>query len=140
MPSDWKTRIGLKLPIRLPRTEVLVIAGAALLAFVITLIVVASSTGARTRQAAAAALQERKGREKPPLFSPEELALSPEDFLVPAPPSVETSLRYAPFRPRLTRWSEELASRYWVAPRQITREIVESINDKEIQRLFQDVP
>ena len=49
-------------------------------------------------------------------------------------------LEYVPFRPRLKRWSAELAAKYWVAPREVATEIVQTINDQNIQRLFQDVP
>jgi hypothetical protein len=126
--------------VRLPRFEVLIIAGAALLAFVITLVVVASSSGARARRVAAEVAAERLQHEKPPALTPEELALTPEDFLLPSFEPVARSLEYVPYRPRLQRWNPELVDKYWIAPRDIAQEIVGSINDQNMQRLFQKVP
>jgi hypothetical protein len=126
--------------IRLPRTEILIIAGAALVAFVITLAVVTSGSGARAGRAAAEAAAERLQNKKPPALSAEELALSPEDFMLPSMEPVERSLEYVPFRPRLQRWSPALVDRFWIAPRDIATEIVGSINDQNMQQLFQKVP
>ena len=118
----------------------LAVAGVALLAFVITLSVVASTTAERSRRAAAQALQESARMKKPPLLTTEELALGAEDFILPPLDRPEAGPAYVPYRPRLTRWSQDLASKYWVAPRDIATEIVESINDRNTQRLFEDVP
>ena len=110
-----------------------------MLAFVVTLTVMASSAAARSRRAADLARQDRQLGQKKPLLTSEELALSVEDFMLPAPPRPETEPRYVPFRPRLSRWSAELAAKYWVPPRDIAQEIVQSLNDQYVQRLFQDV-
>jgi len=119
---------------------VLVVAGIALLAFVITLSVLATSAAGRARQAATQAAEESVRAKKQPLLTTEELALGAEDFILPPLDRPEAKLEYAPFRPRLTRWSADLAAKYWVEPRDIAAEIVESINDQNMQRLFQDVP
>jgi hypothetical protein len=119
---------------------VLAIAGIALLAFVITLFVVASSAAGRSRRAAAQALEESARAKKRPLLTTEELALGAEDFILPRLDRPEPKLEYVPFRPRLSKWSADLASKYWVAPRDIAAEIVETINDQNMERLFQDVP
>ena len=140
LPSGWKTANRLKQLIPRPRVEVLAVVGVALLAFVITLSVVASRTAERTRRAAAQARQESARANKKPLVTTEELALGAEDFVLPPLDRPEARMEYVPFRPRLTRWSQDLASKYWVAPRDIATEIVESINDRNMQRLFQDVP
>ncbi len=118
----------------------LAVAGAALLALVITLSVVASTTAERSRRAAAQALQESARTQKAPLLTIGELALGAEDFILPPLERPATGPEYAPYRPRLTRWSQDLASKYWVAPRDIATDIVESANDRNIRRLFQDVP
>jgi len=118
---------------------VLIIAAACVVAFIITLSVLAGSTAARARQAAALAREDAQRAQKKPVLTTEELALGVDDFMLPAPPPMESEPRYVPFRPRLTRWSPELAARYWVSPRQIATEIVESMNDQYIERLFQDV-
>jgi hypothetical protein len=110
------------------------------LAFVITLGVLASSVAGRSRREAAQAKEESALSKKKPLLTAEELALGSEDFILPPLDRPESKLRYVPFRPRLTRWSPELVEKYWVAPRRIAGEIVESINDQYVQRLFQDVP
>ena len=49
-------------------------------------------------------------------------------------------MQYAPFRPRITRWSADLAAKYWVSPRDIAAEIIQSVNDQNMQRLFQGIP
>jgi hypothetical protein len=118
---------------------VLIIAAACVLAFVITLSVLASSSAARARKAAAEAQQSRRAR-APAALTAEDLALGTDDFLLPStePPVLQPS--YAPFRPRSARWSAEQVAKYWVAPRRIATEMVQSMNDQAVQRLFQDVP
>jgi hypothetical protein len=111
----------------------------ALVAFVITLSILVSGTAARSRRAAAQALEESRRAQKKPLLSAEELALGVEDFMLPEYQRPESAPKYAPFRPRLARWSAEAAARYWVPPRDIALELVQSMNDQSIQRLFQDV-
>ena len=139
LPSGWK--IGSRLRrLRLPRAEVLVLLGAALVALVISLSIVASSSAARSRRAAEMAQQERLRQKKTPAFTLEDLALGPEDFLLPSLQGPSLEPRYAPFRPRLSRWSAEQASKYWVSPRDIATEMVQSMNDRAIERLFHDVP
>jgi hypothetical protein len=124
----------------LPRTEILVIAGVCVLAFAVTLAVVGGAAAARARRASAEALLDRQAARKPSLLSAEDLAITPEDFLLPTIAEADTRLLYAPFRPRLARWNPELIRKYWVPPREIAAEIVESINDQNMQRLFQNVP
>jgi len=119
---------------------VLAVAGVALLAFVITLAVTASAAAGRARRASAQAAAESAREKNKPLLTMQELALGAEDFILPPLDRPEAKQRYVPFRPRLTRWSAELASKYWVSPRDIATEIVERINDQDIERLFQDVP
>lgn len=111
-----------------------------MIAFVITLSVLASSSVARARQVSARALEESRRPKKPPAFTAEDLALGAEDFLLPSLESPVLEPRYAPFRPRQSRWSVEEVAKYWVSPRDIATEMVESMNDRAIQRLFQDVP
>jgi hypothetical protein len=126
---------------RLPRYEILIIAGVALVAFVVTLSVMASSTGARARRRAVEARQETERSPTPkPALSADELELTPDDFLVPQPPAADTALSYVPFRPRLERWSEEIAGKYWIPPREIAIDVLRSINDQKMKRLLQDVP
>ena len=140
LPSGWKIGSRLKQLLRLPRAEVLAVAGAALLAFVITLAIVASAAAGRSRRAAAQAAEESAREKKKPLLTMEELALGAEDFILPPLDRPEAKMEYVPFRPRLKRWSAGMASKYWVAPRDIAAEIVETINDQNMQRLFQEVP
>jgi hypothetical protein len=110
------------------------------LAFVITLSVLGSSSAARSRRAAAQAQEESRRQKQPPAFTAEDLALGEQDFLLPSMESPVLQPRYAPFRPRQSRWSAEQAAKYWVSPRDIAGEMVQSMNDRTIQRLFQDVP
>ena len=111
-----------------------------MLAFVITLAVVVPSAGNRARRAAADARDEGAGQGKPPLLTAEELALGSEDFILPSLDLPADGMRYAPFRPRIMRWSADLAAKYWVSPRDIAAEIIQSVNDRNMQRLFQDIP
>ena len=111
----------------------------ALVAFVITLSIVVSSTAAQSRRAAAQALEETRRAQKKPLLTTEDLALGVEDFMLPPYQGPESAPKYVPFRPRLARWSAEAAARYWVPPREIALELVQSMNDQSIERLFQDV-
>ena len=140
LPSGWKIGSRLKQLLRLPRAEVLAIAGIALLAFVIALAVLSSAAAGRSRRAAAQTEEESARAKKKPLLTMEELALGAEDFILPPLDRPEPRLEYVPFRPRLKRWSADLAAKYWVAPRDVATEIVQTINDQNMQRLFQDVP
>jgi hypothetical protein len=129
-----------KLPRRLPRPEILIVAGAALLAFVITLAVLAAQAGARARGTAAAARQEMQRTAKKPLLSAEELEITPEDYMIPNLAPAPLTQQYVPYRPRLPRWNPELVQKYWVDPKEIAKEIVGSINDRAMEQLFQNVP
>ena len=126
--------------LRLPRREVLIVAGAALLSFVITLSIVASGARGRQRSAEAAQRAELARGQKPPALSTEELLLTADDFLLPELRTLETSLTYTPFRPQLPRWSKQMVAAWWISPREIALEIIASINDANMQRLFEKVP
>jgi hypothetical protein len=125
---------------RLPRYEILIVAGVALLAFIITLSVMASSVGARARRRAQEARQELERPRTPPILSADDLALTPDDFLLPQAPSMSTDIPYVPFRPRLEKWSAEIAGKYWISPRDIAIDILRAVNDENMKRLLQDVP
>jgi hypothetical protein len=129
-----------KLSLRLPRREILIIAGVALLAFVVTLAIMSSSSGSRARRRALEARQELERNRTRPALSAAELELTPDDFLLPAAPAIDTGLSYIPFRPRLERWSPEMAGKYWIAPREIAIDVLGSVNDENMRRLLQDVP
>ncbi len=125
----------MKLP-RLPRPEILIIAGTAFLAFVITLAVLASHAHA----VSVAALQERQRAAPRPLLSADELEITPEDYMVPDLSPTDPGPQYVPYRPRLPKWNQELVQKYWVDPREIVKEVVGSINDRNMEQLFQSVP
>ena len=124
---------------RLPRAEILIIVGACVLAFIITLAIVSTSDGARVRRLAAEEHRALQHTEKQPALSPEELALTTEDFMLPAAPPPETEPHYVPFRPRQARWSAEAVAKYWIPPRQIILEILQAANDRTMRRLFEKV-
>jgi len=126
--------------LRLPRREVIIVAGAALLSFVITLSIVASGARGRLRSAEAAQRAEIARMQEPPALSAEELSLTADDFLLPELTTLETSPTYTPFRPRLQRWSRQMVAAYWISPREIALEIIASINDANMQRLLEKVP
>ena len=126
----------MKLPRRLPRPEILIIAGAAFLAFVITLAVLSSHAHA----ASVTALRERQSAAPQPLLRADELEITPEDYMVPDLSPVTRPPQYVPYRPRLPKWSQELVQKDWGDPREIVKEIVGSINDRNMALLFQNVP
>jgi len=140
LPFGWRTGRGVKQFLRLPRREVLIVAGAALLSFVITLSIVASGARGRLRSAEEAQRAEKGRAQKPPALSSEELSLTADDFLLPKLTPLGTSPTYTPFRPRLPRWSRHMVAAYWISPREIALEIIASINDANMQRLFEKVP
>ena len=124
---------------RLPRAEILIIAAVCAVAFIVTLAIVSTSDGARTRRLAAEEHQALQHAERRPALAPEELALTPEDFMMPTAPSPETAPHYVPFRPRQTRWGAEAVGKYWVPPRQITLGILQAANDRNMRLLFEKV-
>ena len=123
---------------RLPRAEILVIAGACVIAFIVTLAVVSSSRGARTRRLAAEERQSIARTPKPAALSPDELALTPEDFMLLSQPTEKTP-RYVPFRPPQTYWSAETVEKYWIPPRKVIIEALQAANDLNMRRLFESV-
>jgi hypothetical protein len=127
-----------KLFLRLPRREILIVAGVALVSFIVTLAILGSSAGSRARRAQQARQELEKTRTGPTL-SAAELELTPDDFLLPPAPAVTTDLSYVPFRPRLDKWSAEMADRYWIPPRDVAIDVLKGINDENMKRLLQDV-
>ncbi len=124
---------------RLPRAEILAIAGACVIAFIVTLAVVSSSSGARIRRLAAEEHQSIARTQKPAALSPDELALTPEDFMLPQPQPTEKTPRYVPFRPPQTYWSAETVEKYWIPPRKVIIEALQAANDLNMRRLFESV-
>ena len=124
---------------RLPRVEILIITGVSVLAFVITLAVVSSSGGARTRRLVAEERQALAHTQKPPALTPDELALTPEDFMLPVPQPAEKTPRFIPFRPQQSQWSAETVRKYWIPPRQVTLDLLQAANDQNMRRLFEKV-
>jgi hypothetical protein len=126
--------------LRLPRREVLVIAGAAVLAFVITLAIMGAGAANRARRVRAEQREEMAHARKAPALTPEDLALAPEDFFLPDLRAPKQSFPYVPYRPRVQRWNAQMVRAYWIEPRQIAIDIIASINDQAMQRLFEKVP
>jgi hypothetical protein len=100
--------------------------------------VLASRAAAGTRARAQALAREQQAAQKAPPLTTRELALSPDDFMLPAPPSPGTG--YVPWRPRTPVWTEEMVKRYWVPPRQIAADTVGTLSDQAMERLFEKVP
>jgi hypothetical protein len=119
---------------------VLAIAGAAVLAFVITLAIMGAGAAGRARRIQAERREEMTATQKRPVLSAEERALAPEDFFLPDLPVAEKSYHYVPYRPRVQRWNAPMVGSYWIEPRQIATDIVASINGQAMQRLFEKVP
>jgi hypothetical protein len=126
--------------LRLPRREVLVIAGAAIVAFAVTLGIMGASVRARSLRARQEQSAEIARTRKQPMLAAEEMTLAPEDFLLPDLQLPVKEPAYIPYRPRLQRWNAQVAGAYWVAPRQIAIDIIAAINDQAMQRLLEKVP
>ena len=125
---------------RLPRPEVLLIAGLALVTFVITLSILASRAGADVRGRAAEALREQQKTLQAPPLTPQELSLAADDFMLEPSPAAPKELEYIPWRPRTERWTQEMINQYWVDPRQVAIDIVSAVNDRAMETLFEKVP
>jgi hypothetical protein len=124
---------------RLPRTEVLVIAGLGFVTFVITLSVLAAQAGRDIRGRAAAALKEQQKALQAPPLTPQELSLQPGDFML-APAASAPAQGYVPWRPKTERWTQEMINQYWVDPREVAVDIVSAVNDQAMETLFEKVP
>ena len=124
---------------RLPRREVLVVLGLGLAAFIVTLSVLASRTSADVRGRAAQALKEQEAANPGPSLTTQELALAPDDFMLPDEPGRGTPA-YVPWRPRTPVWTREMIDRWWIPPRAIATDILGTANDQAMQRLFEKVP
>ncbi len=124
---------------RPPRREILIVAGLGFAAFAITLSVLASRTAADIRGRAAAQLREIQASKLAPPLTSEELALSPDDFMLPQEPAARAP-SYVPWRPRTPVWTKEMVGKYWIPPREIAADIVGVLNDREMKRLFEKVP
>jgi len=125
---------------RLPRREVLVIAGAAVVAFAVTLGILGAGVKGRADRAQQYQREETARNKKPPVLTPAETRLSADDFLLPESPAPARATGYVPFRPRMVRWSPQEVSAYWISPRKIAIDIIASINDQAMQRLLEKVP
>ncbi len=118
----------------IPR-EALFIAAVAVASAVITLIVLTASFNSRERRAAQEA-REAQGKS----MAPQVEQLSVDDFLLPAAPSADKPAGYYPFRPRLLRWSRENVEKFWVSPRRIATDTIGTINDRNMESMFEKVP
>ena len=79
-------------------------------------------------------------RRKAPVLSSQDLAVTADDFLLPVVAGPRESPTYTPFRPRLSRWSDEMIRPYWVPPRDIAMDVLKSMNDLDMEKLFEKVP
>jgi hypothetical protein len=102
--------------------------------------VVVSASGARARKAARDLLNTPAPIVASPGLHPEDFGLTVDDFLLPTATTNDTTVRYTPFRQRLTKWTPQQVAKYWISPREIATEIVASLNDQNVGRLFEKVP
>jgi hypothetical protein len=115
------------------------IAGLAVVTFVITLSVLAAKTGADIRGRAAAALKEQQKSLQAPPITQAELSLQADDFIL-APSTSEPAQGYIAWRPKTERWTQEMINQYWVDPRQVAVDIVSAVDDQAMETLFEKVP
>ncbi len=118
--------------IRLPRREVIFVAAAGVLAAVVTLIVLVASFNAQERRASRAQAAATTA-------GPAPAELSVDDFLLPSLHPAGVVPDYYPFRPRLQRWSRENVEKFWVSPRQIATDAIGTINDRNMEGMFEKV-
>lgn len=132
----------MKLSLRVPRFEILVIAAVSVLAVIVTLLILGARTGARERRAAqsAAQAQAQAQAQTAQAANAASQALTLEDFILPEAPGPLQLPDYYPFRPRLPRWSREQADRFWISPRQVAVDLVSAVNDRNMEELFKNVP
>lgn len=123
----------MKLSLRVPRREILVIAAASVVAVIVTLLVLGGRSGARERRAA----QSEAQAARPAAAQP---ALTLEDFVLPEAPGPVKLPDYYSFRPRIQRWSREQADKFWVSPRQVAIDLIGAVNDRNMEELFRNVP
>jgi hypothetical protein len=116
------------------------IAGAAIVAFAVTLGIMGASVRGRSLRAREEQRAELARTRRQPALAAEEMTLSPEDFLLPDLKTTTPEPAYIPYRPHLRRWNAQMAGAYWISPRQIAVDIIASINDQAMQRLFEKVP
>jgi hypothetical protein len=118
------------------RREVLFITATAFLSVVVTLIVLTVSSNTRERRAAAE-VPQKQGEVA---VSGGEGALSVDDFLLPAAPQAEQPPAYYAFRLPVLKWTRENVDKFWVAPRDIAGETIGTINDRNMENMFEKIP
>lgn len=118
------------------RPEVLIIAAAGVASAVITLIVLTVSFNSREHRAVELA-KEPPGSGQATSRAADELSV--DDFIFPTLPPADSMPDYYPFRPRLHRWSREDVEKYWVSPRQIAIDTIATINDRNMESMFEKV-
>ncbi len=110
-------------------------AAAGALAAVITLIVLIASSNARQGRATPS---EARGAAGAASLSAEN-ELSVDDFVLPSLRPADAAPEYSPFRRRLLRWSRENVEKFWVSPRQIATDAIGTINDRNMESMFEKV-
>ncbi|MGA2765701.1 MAG: hypothetical protein ABSG17_20325 [Spirochaetia bacterium] len=124
-----------------PRPEVLIVAAAGVVAFVITLIILSVSFNSRARGVDGQALKARgaQGAQGSAAASQAESDLSVDEFLLPVVRQDGGAPDYYPFRPRLEKWSRESVEKFWVSPRTIAADALGRINDRNMEDMFEKV-
>jgi hypothetical protein len=116
-----------------------VVLGLGLAAFIITLSVMASRAAADARGRAAQAVKEQQAAAPGPALTTQELALAPDDFMLPTEQGRRLPA-YIPWRPRTPVWTKEMVDTWWIPPREIAADMLGTVNDQAMQRLFEKVP
>jgi hypothetical protein len=70
---------------------------------------------------------------------PERARLTLSNFILPAPEESLGRTDVPPFRERSQSWDRKEIERFWVPPERIGLEKLRKLNDKNIERLFEDV-
>ncbi len=70
---------------------------------------------------------------------PERTRLTLSNFILPAPEESLGRTDVPPFRERSERWDRKEIERFWVPPERIGLEKLRKLNDKNIERLFEDI-
>jgi hypothetical protein len=85
-----------------------------------------------------AAREEKEAREEK--LARQEMEVDLTDLMFPAEFQEIWKTAWYPYRPRMERWTEEQAERFWIEPEEVGIEYLAHKNEMLIQGLLENVP
>jgi hypothetical protein len=61
-------------------------------------------------------------------------------FVIPDESKNELAPQYYLFKTILGKWDQKMVAKYWISPSQIGLENLKKMNDKNIEKMFDDIP